>query len=167
MKIAIISPNKTHLQEMGKVLEARSHTVVLAEGGKSRMRQLVEQEHPDLLLVDGMCCDPNELSLVEHVTMHHPRTAVVLLCATHTPEFLLNGYEVFPQQLENLFCRRYRQGAQSCNRPAPSVGPVVGERQLNAKIPPPQGCDDGLQVVAIFAGYPHSIALNARLHLLF
>ena len=91
MKIAIISPNKNHLLEMGKVLEARSHTVVTAEGGKSRMRQLVEQEQPDLLLVDGMCCDPNELTLVEHVTTHHPRTAVVLLCATHTPEFLLNS----------------------------------------------------------------------------
>lgn len=91
MKIAVISPNKNHLHEMGKVLEARSHTVVLAEGGKSRMRQLVEQEQPHLLLVDGMCCDPNELSMVEHVTTHHPRTAVVLLCATHTPEFLLNS----------------------------------------------------------------------------
>lgn len=91
MKIAIISPNKNHLMEMGKVLEARSHTVVPAEGGKSKMRQLVEQEQPDLLLVDGMCCDPNELTLVEHVTTHHPRTAVVLLCASHTPEFLLNS----------------------------------------------------------------------------
>jgi len=91
MKIAIISPNKNHLEEMGKMLEARSHTVVLAEGGKSRMRQVVEQQQPDLLLVDGMCCDPNELSMVEHVTAHHPRTAVVLLCATHTPDFLLNS----------------------------------------------------------------------------
>lgn len=91
MKIAVISPNKSHLQEMGKVLEARSHTVVLTEGGKSRMRQVVEQEQPDLLLVDGMCCDPNELAMVEHVTTHHPRTAVVLLCATHTPDFLLNS----------------------------------------------------------------------------
>lgn len=91
MKIAVISPNKNHLHEMGKVLEARSHTVVLVEGGKSRMRQLVEQEQPHLLLVDGMCCDANELSMVEHVTTHHPGTAVVLLCATHTPEFLLNS----------------------------------------------------------------------------
>jgi pilus assembly protein CpaE len=29
--------------------------------------------------------------MVEHVTTHHPRTAVVLLCASHTPEFLLNS----------------------------------------------------------------------------
>ncbi|NDZ15966.1 histidine kinase [Variovorax sp. WS11] len=91
MKIAIISPNRTHLDEMDRVLRARAHTVLLFDGGKSRMRTVAEQEQPDLLLVDGMCCDPNELTMVEHVTTHHPRTAVVLLCASHTPEFLLNS----------------------------------------------------------------------------
>jgi len=84
-----------------------------------------------------------------------------------TPELLLNGYEVFSQQFENLFRRRYRQGAQGRSRLASLVCAVIGERQLYAEIPPPQCCDDGLQVVAIFAGYPYGIALNARLHLLF
>ncbi|MBC8138295.1 MAG: hypothetical protein H8F28_20650 [Fibrella sp.] len=91
MKIAIISPNKQHLQEMGKVLEAHSHTVNMVDGGKSKMRQVAEQEQPDLMLVDGMCCDPNELTLVEHITLHHPKVAVILLCATQTPEFLINS----------------------------------------------------------------------------
>lgn len=91
MKIAIISPNRHHLQEMSQVLEARSHTVVLFDGGKSRMREVAEQEQPDLMLVEGMCCDPNELTLVEHVTTHHPKCAVILLCATQSPEFLINS----------------------------------------------------------------------------
>ncbi|VTU26439.1 helicase/secretion neighborhood CpaE-like protein [Variovorax sp. PBS-H4] len=91
MKIAIISPNRTHLEEMDRWLRPRAHTVLLFDGGKSRMRTVVEQDQPDLLLVDGMCCDPGELTMVEHVTTHHPRTAVVLLCASHTPEFLLNS----------------------------------------------------------------------------
>ena len=91
MKIAIISPNKSHLQEMSKVLENRSHTVVLIDGGKTKMRGVAEQEQPDLMLVDGMCCDPNELDLVEHVTTHHPKVAVILLCSTQTPEFLINS----------------------------------------------------------------------------
>jgi len=42
MKIAIISPNKTHLQEMGRVLEAQPRRVLLIEGGKSKMRSVVE-----------------------------------------------------------------------------------------------------------------------------
>ncbi|MDQ3060667.1 MAG: AAA family ATPase [Pseudomonadota bacterium] len=91
MKIAVISPNKNHLQDMGRVLEAQAHTVTLLEGGKSRMRAIAEQEQPDLMLVDGMCCDPNELIQVEYVTTHHPKIAVILLCSTQTPEFLINS----------------------------------------------------------------------------
>lgn len=91
MKIAIISPNKNHLQDMGRVLEAHSHAVILIDGGKSRMRAVAEQEQPDLMLVDGMCCDPHELVQVEYVTTHHPKIAVILLCATQTPEFLINS----------------------------------------------------------------------------
>jgi pilus assembly protein CpaE len=91
MKIALISPSKSHLQEMSRVLEAHSHTVILFDGGKSKMRQVAEQEQPDLMVVDGMCCDPNELALVEYVTTHHPKVAVILLCATQTPEFLINS----------------------------------------------------------------------------
>lgn len=105
MKIVIISPNKQHLQEMSRVLEDRSHTVLLVDGGKTRMRSVAEQDQPDLMLVDGMCCDPNELLLVEHVTTHHPKVAVILLCATQSPEFLINSMragvrEVLPSPVD-------------------------------------------------------------------
>lgn len=91
MKIAIISPNRTHLHDMGKVLEAHSHAITLLDGGKSRMRAVAEQEQPDLMLVDGMCCDPHELAQVEYVTTHYPKIAIILLCATQSPEFLINS----------------------------------------------------------------------------
>jgi pilus assembly protein CpaE len=94
MKIALISPNKNHLQDLGRALEAQAHTVVLLEGGKSRMRSIAEQEQPDLMLVDGMCCDPNELTQVEYVTTHHPKIAVILLCSAQTSEFLINSMRV-------------------------------------------------------------------------
>ncbi len=91
MKIALISPNRNNLQEMGRVLAAIGHVAVLIEGGKSRMRAAAEQEQPDLLVVEGMCCDPDELTHVEQVTTHHPQVAVILLCANQTPEFLINS----------------------------------------------------------------------------
>jgi pilus assembly protein CpaE len=91
MKIAVISPNPHHLQELGAAVQAKGHTVVLVEGGKSRMRAIAEQERPDLMLVDGMCCDPAELTAVEYVTTQHPQIAVILLCANQTPEFLINS----------------------------------------------------------------------------
>jgi pilus assembly protein CpaE len=91
MKIAVISPNPGHLRQVGTALGAAGHECVLLEGGKSRMRDVAENEQPDMMLVDGICCDPQELAHVEHVTTHHPGIAVVLLCSTHTPEFLINA----------------------------------------------------------------------------
>jgi pilus assembly protein CpaE len=91
MKIAVISPNPQHLHDVAALLAASGHTVVPFDGGKTRMREVAEREEPHLMLVDGMCCDPGELAPVEHVTAHHPATAVVLLCSTQTPEFLLNS----------------------------------------------------------------------------
>lgn len=91
MKIAVISPSRSHLEEVGRVLVANGHVAMLFDGGKSRMREVAEQELPELMLVDGICCDTHELEHVEHVTTHHPAIAVVLLCSTHTPEFLINS----------------------------------------------------------------------------
>jgi pilus assembly protein CpaE len=91
MKISVISPSTTHLEEVAQVLRAKGHITSLYEGGKSRMREIAEREQPDLMLVDGMCCDVAELAQVEYVTTHHPGVAVVLLCSTHSPEFLINS----------------------------------------------------------------------------
>ncbi|HEV7814775.1 MAG TPA: AAA family ATPase, partial [Janthinobacterium sp.] len=91
MKIVIISPSRAHLAEMGALLESPAHSVLLVEGGLGRMRQVAEQEHPELLLVEGMCCDPRELGQVEYLGNRYPALAVILLCASHPPEFLLHA----------------------------------------------------------------------------
>ena len=94
MKIALISPNPQHLRALQKSLETQGHAVQTFEGGKSRMAQVAEEAHPDLMLVDGMCCDPHELTLVEQLTSAHPEIAVLLMCAMQTPEFLLQAMRV-------------------------------------------------------------------------
>jgi pilus assembly protein CpaE len=91
MKISVISPSTGHLEDVAHVLQAKGHVTSLFEGGKSRMREIAEREQPDLMLVDGMCCDVAELAQVEYVTTHYPALAVILLCSTHTPEFLINS----------------------------------------------------------------------------
>ena len=91
MKIAVISPSRSHLEEVGVLLESKGHTTSLFEGGKSRMREIAEREQPNLMLVDGICCDVAELAQVEYVTTHYASLAVILLCSTHTPEFLINS----------------------------------------------------------------------------
>ncbi|MFD2365564.1 CpaE family protein [Pseudoduganella sp. GCM10020061] len=89
MKIALVSPSRQNLDEMAQVLKA--HSPVLLQGGKTRMREIVETEGPDIMIVEGMCCDIAELAHVEYITTHFPRTAVVLVCASATPEFLINS----------------------------------------------------------------------------
>ncbi len=91
MKIAVISPNPHHLAGIGQLLEARAHAVLLFEGGKTRMQEIADSEQPDMMLVDGICCDTGELSHVEHVTTHHPGITVVLMCSAHTSDFLINA----------------------------------------------------------------------------
>ena len=91
MKIAVISPSSSHLEAVASVLKARGHLPSIFEGGKSRMREIADREQPDLMLVDGMCCDVAELSHVEYITTHYPSLAVILLCSTHTPDFLINS----------------------------------------------------------------------------
>jgi pilus assembly protein CpaE len=94
MKIVLISTSEGYIQEMGHLLELSRHSVVLASGDKTKMRSLAVQEAPDLMLVDGLCCDLEGLALVEEVTNHHPATAVILLCPTQTPEFLIYAMRV-------------------------------------------------------------------------
>lgn len=91
MKIAVISPNKIHLNEIGKLLQAASHVAVLTEGGKEKLRQVAEQDQPELMLVDGSCCDAGALAHIEDLTTHHPHIAVVLLCAGCSPDFLISA----------------------------------------------------------------------------
>ncbi|NEX61047.1 AAA family ATPase [Noviherbaspirillum galbum] len=105
MKIALISPSKDNLHHMTLTLQAAAHTVVEVEGGKRRMRGIAEQEQPNLMIVEGMCCDASELDHIEHVTTHFPNIAVILLCATTSPDFLLSAMragvrEVLPSPVE-------------------------------------------------------------------
>jgi pilus assembly protein CpaE len=91
MKIAVVSPNKIQLNEIGKLLQAASHVTVLREGGKDKLRQVAEQEEPELMLVDESCCDDAQLAQVEELTTRHPQLAVVLLCAHCPPDFLIKA----------------------------------------------------------------------------
>lgn len=96
MKIAVISPNPQHLEEIGRHLQMqdRARAVTLHEGGISRLRVLADQLRPDLVLLDSMCRDLEDLPVLEHVSAQHPHTALVMMCANHTPEFLINAMRV-------------------------------------------------------------------------
>jgi pilus assembly protein CpaE len=92
LNIVAISPHSAHLEDIGRALQAREGTrVALHEGGISKARVLADQLRPDLIILDSMCRDLDDLPLLEALSAQHPHTMLVLLCANHTPEFLINA----------------------------------------------------------------------------
>lgn len=93
MKIAVISPNPAHLEDVGRYLQTPngSRSVALHEGGISKVRVVADQQRPDLIILDSMCRDLEGLPVLEYVSAQHPHTVIVMLCANHTPDFLIHA----------------------------------------------------------------------------
>lgn len=94
LAIAVISPSAANLQHVAAMLRDAGHTpqmLHLVEGGMSRLRQVADEQAPDLVILDSMCRDPDELVELEAVSALHPQLAAMMLCANQTPEFLLRA----------------------------------------------------------------------------
>jgi len=96
MKIAVISPSSQSLQEISTTLERGNPSRLLTrhEGGISKLRTLAEQEHPDVIIVEGLCHDASELAPIEFVTTNYPQMIIIMLCSQQTSEFLINAMRV-------------------------------------------------------------------------
>ena len=96
MKIVVISPSTKSLQDMRQMLEEGnpSRMVSCHEGGISRVHTLAEQEHPDVIVVEGFCRDGSELAPIEFVTNKYPQVVVIMLCSQQTSEFLIHAMRV-------------------------------------------------------------------------
>lgn len=103
MKIAVISPNRAHLEDLGRYLQVQdgSRSVALQEGGIGKVRVLADQLRPDLIILDSMCRDLEDLPVLEYVSAQHPHTGLVMLCANHTPEFLINAMRAGVREVLN------------------------------------------------------------------
>jgi pilus assembly protein CpaE len=120
MKIALISPSTKSLQELSLILERSgpSTSVARHEGGISKLRNVAEQERPDIIVVEGLYHDASELTPVEFVTTHYPHTIVIMLCPQHTSEFLINAMragvrEVLPSPVSKTALEAAVMRAQS------------------------------------------------------
>jgi pilus assembly protein CpaE len=83
----------TSLQEIQRLIgmDDQKRSVALHEGGPGQVRVVADQHSPHLIIVDSMCRDMNDLRVLEYVSIHHPNTALVMLCANQTPEFLVGA----------------------------------------------------------------------------
>ncbi|MFB9240769.1 AAA family ATPase [Massilia antarctica] len=131
MKIAIVSPDKLRLDEIGQQLAAGAHALRPSVGGAADLLALAGRGQPDLMLVDG-CADSAGLAAIAALTSRHPHIAVVLLCAICTPDFLINAMragvrEVLPAPLAHadLEAALARIGAKLRGAQAHSEGKVL------------------------------------------
>lgn len=96
MKIAVISPNKKNLEDIGRFLQAEGaeRSVALFEGGITRLQPVTAKHLPDVLIVDSMCMDMEELAELERLSHYHPGMSFIMLCSNQAPDFLINAMRV-------------------------------------------------------------------------
>jgi len=93
MKIIVISPNKVLREEVLhsiRVVDASEHVLVFGDGF-SNLSNTVEAEHPDLLIVDSICIENGNLSILESISTRANHIAVMLLSQNASSEFLMSA----------------------------------------------------------------------------
>ncbi len=90
MKIAVIAQD-SHLNDIQKFLaEAdKPYPVIGIIGGVPQVEAVVEQEQPELLILEGQHLSPAELQILNHVTSRFPSLAVVMLSPDQSHEFFI------------------------------------------------------------------------------
>src|SRR5574340_358174 len=93
MKVAALSRNADMLARVAEYLATDDASLHVKgwSGGAAEVAALVEQERPDMLVIEEAGAREPELQKLERVTVRYPNMAVILICADHSPDFLLRA----------------------------------------------------------------------------
>lgn len=96
MKTVAFSKNQQTLDELRRFLfvDKGSLDVSFTLGDVFKAEMVVEHNHLNLLILDATCDNKTELSTLERIILHHPSMAVILLCPTQSPEFLIDAMRI-------------------------------------------------------------------------
>lgn len=70
------------------------HKILTINGNIQQVPVVAEQEHPDLLLLEGSADETDELQILERVTARFPGLGVIMLCSNQSPERLMQAMRV-------------------------------------------------------------------------
>lgn len=70
------------------------HKILTINGNIQQVPAVAEQEHPDLLLLEGSADETDELQILERVTARFPGLGVIMLCSNQSPERLMQAMRV-------------------------------------------------------------------------
>jgi pilus assembly protein CpaE len=104
LKIAVISKNKTRMGEIREILQGEnpSQQVFLVEGGIDHLVLVADREHPDLIILDGLCHGMEEQKALGQLNLHYPDMAIIMLCENLSSEFLINAMRVGVREVLSL-----------------------------------------------------------------
>jgi pilus assembly protein CpaE len=96
LKIATIAQDQQCLDDIQKFLAhtQTSHPPIAITGGAQQIPAVVEQVHPDLLLLEGVQLNLGEQQILSRVTSRFPDLGVIMLCPPQPQEFLLEAMRV-------------------------------------------------------------------------
>lgn len=136
MKIAILSSKQSQMESIRKVLldSSASRQVHLFNAGLDALPEIVEHQHPDLVILDGVSTNAADLSILERLLLVHPNMAVIELCDNPDSDFLINSMRVgvrdmLPLPLDSTALlasvMRVEQRLKPDNHPAKARGKVI------------------------------------------
>lgn len=93
MKIIVISPDKVLKEQIRHGVQGMdtARQVLLFDDGLENLALAANQEHPDLIIMEGMCHETSKLKVLELFNQQHPDIALVILCENASSEFLMGA----------------------------------------------------------------------------
>ncbi|HRQ05293.1 MAG TPA: AAA family ATPase [Nitrosomonas halophila] len=92
MKIATIAQDTHNLQTIQDCLAQHvACPAVAVMGGIRQVPGVIEQEHPDLLLLEGASLDAAALQVIDQVTSRFPELGVIMLCPAQSQDYLIEA----------------------------------------------------------------------------
>ena len=91
MKIIVISPNKLLKEEILhglRSVDASRHALVF-DDSINDLTHLIGSEHPELVIIDGVCVENGNLNILEQICLRSPDISNILLSQNSSSEFLM------------------------------------------------------------------------------
>ncbi|MBZ0096454.1 MAG: AAA family ATPase [Sulfuricella sp.] len=96
MKIAVISANKQHMENILHILQegAHPHSVLLFEDSKEQLGAVADREQPDLMVMESAGDGREAIAALESVSQRHPGMSFIMLCEQVSAENLIQAMRI-------------------------------------------------------------------------
>lgn len=104
MKIAALSRTPETLKSLRDYVSSEGASIQLQiwPGEAAHLAAMIEQEHPDVLLLEAQGARETELDALEGIIGRHPELTVILICVQQAPEFLLRALRIGVREVMQL-----------------------------------------------------------------